>query len=92
VFRKLSDLTSAGGDLAPAIKAYRKGVAKLISLDTALAITHPAKISRAKDHSDACASRMGRFETQILTQPQNPKALMNQPGQYADAVYRRKTS
>jgi len=22
---------------------------------------------------------MGRFETKILTQPQNPKALMNQP-------------
>lgn len=30
------------------------------------------------------ASQMGRFETEILTQPQNPKALMNQPGQWVD--------
>jgi hypothetical protein len=27
----------------------------------------------------ASVSRMGRFETEILTQPQNLKALINQP-------------
>ena len=27
---------------------------------------------------------MGRFETEILTQPQNLKVLMNRPGQWKD--------
>ena len=38
----------------------------------------------------ASVSQMGRFETEILTQPQNPKALMNQPGQWVDKVHNRK--
>lgn len=35
---------------------------------------------RAKDKTAASVSQMGRFETEILTQPQNLKALINQPG------------
>jgi len=37
----------------------------------------------------ASVSRMPRFETEILTQPQNPKALMNQPGQWVDKIHNR---
>jgi len=37
-----------------------------------------------KTYGTQPASQMGRFETEILTQPQNPKALMNQPGQWVD--------
>jgi hypothetical protein len=33
---------------------------------------------------------MGRFETEILTQPRNLKVLMNQPGQWVDKVHQRK--
>jgi hypothetical protein len=33
---------------------------------------------RAKDKTAASVSQMGRFETEILTQPQNLKALINQ--------------
>ena len=33
---------------------------------------------------------MGRFETEILTQAQNLKALINQPGQWVDEVHQRK--
>ena len=32
---------------------------------------------RAKERTAASTSLMGRFETEILTQPQNPKALMS---------------
>jgi hypothetical protein len=47
---------------------------------------------RAIEKTAASVSQMGRFETEILTQPQNLKALMNQPGKWVDTVYRRKTS
>ena len=45
---------------------------------------------RAKDKTAASVSQMGRFETDILTQPQNLKALINQPGQWVDEVHERK--
>ncbi len=45
---------------------------------------------RAKDKTAASVSQMGRFETEILTQPQNLKVLMNQPGQWVDRVHNRK--
>jgi hypothetical protein len=45
---------------------------------------------RAKDKTAASVSLMGRFETEILTQPQNLKALMNQPGQWVDEVHNNK--
>lgn len=32
---------------------------------------------------------MGRFETEILTQPKNLKALINQAGQWVDEVHQR---
>ena len=35
---------------------------------------------RAKDHNAASTSQMGRFETVILTQPNNLKVLMSLPG------------
>ena len=46
---------------------------------------------RAKDKTAASVSLMGRFETEILTQPKNLKALINQPGQWVDEVYPCKT-
>jgi hypothetical protein len=45
---------------------------------------------RAKDKTAGSVSQMGRFETEILTQPQNLKVLMNQPGQWVDKVHHRK--
>ncbi len=45
---------------------------------------------RAKDKTAGSVSQMGRFETEILTQPQNLRALMNQPGQWVDKVHKRK--
>ncbi len=45
---------------------------------------------RAKDKTAGSVSQMGRFETKILTQPQNLKVLMNQPGQWVDKVHQRK--
>jgi len=45
---------------------------------------------RAKDKTAGSVSQMGRFETDILTQPQNLKVLMNQPGQWVDKVHQRK--
>jgi hypothetical protein len=45
---------------------------------------------RAKDKTAASVSLMGRFETEILTQAQNLKALMNQPGQWVDEVRKHK--
>jgi hypothetical protein len=46
---------------------------------------------RAKDKRAASVSQMGRFETEILTQPQNLEALIKQPGQWVDEVHQRKT-
>ena len=43
---------------------------------------------RAKDKTAASVSQMGRFETEILTQPSNLKALINQPGQWVDEVHK----
>jgi hypothetical protein len=45
---------------------------------------------RAKGKTAASVSLMGRFETEILTQPQNLKVLMSQPGQWVDEVHRHK--
>jgi hypothetical protein len=45
---------------------------------------------RAKDKTAGSVSQMGRFETEILTQPQNLKVLMNRPGQWVDKVHQRK--
>ena len=45
---------------------------------------------RAKDETAGSVSQMGRFETEILTQPQNLKVLMNHPGQWVDKVHQRK--
>ena len=45
---------------------------------------------RAKDRTAASTSQMGRFETEILTQPQNLNVLMNQPGRWVDRVHNRK--
>ena len=45
---------------------------------------------RAKDKTAGSVSQMGRFETEILTQLQNLKVLMNQPGQWVDKVHQRK--
>ena len=45
---------------------------------------------RAKDRTVASVSQMGRFETEILTQPQNLEALMTQPGRWGDEVHQRK--
>lgn len=42
---------------------------------------------RAKDKAAASVSQMGRFETEILTQPQNLEALIKQPGQWVDEVH-----
>jgi len=41
---------------------------------------------RAIDHSAASTSQMGRFETEILTQPKNLEFLMNLPGTWVDQV------
>jgi len=41
---------------------------------------------RAKDHNAASTSQMGRFETEILTQPNNLEVLMSLPGQWVDQV------
>jgi hypothetical protein len=45
---------------------------------------------RAKDKTAASVSLMGRFETEILTQPKNLKALINQSGQWVDEVHKHK--
>ena len=42
---------------------------------------------RAKNKTAASVSQMGRFETEILTQPKNLKVLINQPGQWVDQVH-----
>jgi hypothetical protein len=45
---------------------------------------------RAKDHNAASTSQMGRFETEILAQPNNLKALMSLPRKWVDQVRVRK--
>jgi len=45
---------------------------------------------RAKDKTAASVSQMGRFETEILIQPQNLEALINQPGKWVDEVHKHK--
>ena len=61
--------------------------AKRLSVDPAM--RHVVG-ERAKDKTAASVSQMGRFETEILTQPQNLEALMTQPGQWVDEVHLRK--
>jgi len=46
---------------------------------------------RAKDKTAASVGQMGRFETEILTQPRNLKALINQTGKWVDEVHQRKS-
>ena len=42
---------------------------------------------RAKEKTAASVSQMGRFETEIMTQPQNLEALISQPGQWVDQIH-----
>lgn len=45
---------------------------------------------RAKDATAASASQMSRFETEVLTLPDNLQALMALPGQWVDRVCQRR--
>jgi len=45
---------------------------------------------RATERTAASTSLMGRFETEILTQPQNLELLLNLPGKWVDRVKERK--
>jgi hypothetical protein len=45
---------------------------------------------RAVNHGAASASTMGRFETEMLTQPENLEALADLPGRWIDAVHDRR--
>jgi len=45
---------------------------------------------RAKDATAASASQMSRFETEVLTLPENLEALMAMPGQWVDRVRQRR--
>jgi hypothetical protein len=45
---------------------------------------------RATRRSAASTSQMGRFETEVLTQPRNLSALMNLPGKWIDRLRQRK--
>jgi len=45
---------------------------------------------RAKERNAASTSEMGRFETDVLTQSRNLKALMDLSGQWIEKVYQRK--
>jgi hypothetical protein len=45
---------------------------------------------RAVKHGAALASTMGRFETEMLTRPENLAALMDLPGRWIDAVHDRR--
>src|SRR5208337_403580 len=47
---------------------------------------------RAREHTAASTSQMGRFETEVLTQSENLKALANLSGQWIDRLRRRKPS
>ena len=46
---------------------------------------------RAKERTAASTSLMGRFETEILTQPKNMDLLINLSGQWVDRVHQRKS-
>jgi hypothetical protein len=46
---------------------------------------------RAKSRAAASTSQMGRFETEVLTQPKNLAALMDMPGRWIDTVRQRKS-
>ncbi len=46
---------------------------------------------RAKERTAASTSLMGRFETEILTQPKNLELLINLSGQWVDRVHQRKS-
>jgi len=46
---------------------------------------------RAKERTAASTSLMGRFETEILTQPKNRELLKNLSGQWVDRVHHRKS-
>jgi len=45
---------------------------------------------RAVDRTAASTSLMGRFETEILTQPKNLEILVDLPGKWVDRVHQRK--
>jgi len=45
---------------------------------------------RAKQRSAASISQMGRFETEVLTEPENLSALMDMPGKWVDTVRQQK--
>ena len=45
---------------------------------------------RAKESTAASASQMSRFETELLTRPNNLQALMAMPGQWVDRVRQRR--
>jgi len=45
---------------------------------------------RARDRDAALTSQMGRFETEVLTQPGNSAVLMHLSGRWIDAVHERK--
>ena len=45
---------------------------------------------RAVKHGAASASAMGRFETEMLTRPENLEALADLPGRWIDAVHHRR--
>ena len=45
---------------------------------------------RAVERSAASTSVMSRFETEMLTQPENLESLMNLPGQWVDRVHKRR--
>jgi len=45
---------------------------------------------RAKDKQAASTSQMGRFETEVLTQPQNLETLQALSGRWIDTVHQRK--
>ena len=57
--------------------------AERLALDPAM--RHVAR-GRAVERSAASTSVMSRFETEILTQPQNLEFLMNLPGNWVDSV------
>ena len=47
---------------------------------------------RAREHTAASTSQMGRFETEVLTQQDNLKALTDLSGQWIDDLWKRKAA
>jgi Transposase DDE domain group 1 len=47
---------------------------------------------RTKEHTAASTSQMGRFETEVLTQQDNLKALTDLSGQWIDDLWKRKAA